>query len=84
MVDIAECLAVSENASSRVKWHKRVMLLDEISTGLDATTTFDIVNPLEYLARHFKTTTSSSGSSVAMSMNRRANFAFTFAGALVA
>ncbi|KAG7395609.1 hypothetical protein PHYBOEH_003446 [Phytophthora boehmeriae] len=33
---------------------KRAMLLDEISTGLDAATTFDIVNSLKSLTRHFK------------------------------
>ncbi|KAJ8559020.1 hypothetical protein ON010_g8429 [Phytophthora cinnamomi] len=34
--------------------HKQVMLLDEISTGLDAATTYDIVNSLRSLARNFK------------------------------
>ncbi|KAI9981281.1 hypothetical protein PInf_008934 [Phytophthora infestans] len=33
---------------------KRAMLLDEISTGLDAATTYDIVNSLKSLTRHFK------------------------------
>uniref|UniRef100_H3GK60 ABC transporter domain-containing protein n=1 Tax=Phytophthora ramorum TaxID=164328 RepID=H3GK60_PHYRM len=33
---------------------KRAMLLDEISTGLDAATTFDIVNALKSLTRNFK------------------------------
>jgi ABC-type multidrug transport system ATPase subunit/ABC-type multidrug transport system permease subunit len=34
--------------------HKRVMLLDEISTGLDAATTFDIVKSLKSLARNVR------------------------------
>lgn len=33
---------------------KRVMLLDEISTGLDAATTYDIVDSMKSLTRHFK------------------------------
>ncbi|KAE8982200.1 ABC transporter G family member 31 [Phytophthora rubi] len=33
---------------------KRAMLLDEISTGLDAATTYDIVNSLKSFTRHFK------------------------------
>ncbi|POM65843.1 ATP-binding cassette (ABC) Superfamily [Phytophthora palmivora] len=33
---------------------KRAMLLDEISTGLDAATTFDIVSSLKSIARNFK------------------------------
>jgi ABC-type multidrug transport system ATPase subunit len=35
---------------------KRVMLLDEISTGLDAASTFDIVSSLRSVARNFKAT----------------------------
>ncbi|GMF26669.1 unnamed protein product [Phytophthora lilii] len=33
---------------------KRAMLLDKISTGLDAATTYDIVNSLKSLTRYFK------------------------------
>ncbi|RLN89241.1 hypothetical protein BBJ28_00007821 [Nothophytophthora sp. Chile5] len=35
---------------------KKVLLLDEISTGLDAASTFDIVSSLKSVARHFRST----------------------------